>query len=87
MEKSLRSILDEEAKLVDNINHALDLALSFQNKCDQIRNIPIDCECKNADIAFCESTINHYYHLAEEYKQQLDSVRNDLMAYISNLFS
>lgn len=87
MGKSLLSILNTEAQLIEKIDDALNAADLFQRRYDKIRSIPIDCEAKEADLAQYAGIISEYRNEAEEYKRQLDAVREDLMAYLAILFS
>lgn len=86
MDKSLLSILNEEARLMDAIDNAKSLASAFQRRCEEIRRITNDCEAGAEDLAHYEGKVARYCQEANEYRRQLDAVRDDLMAYMTELF-
>ena len=86
MEKSLIGILNAEDRLVRKIASSEEAILHFQNKHDIISAIPIECDCKTADLAECDDLISHYQQELEKYERQLGSVRESLRQYLITLF-
>ena len=86
MYRSLFSILDEESRLTKAIDVANGHAQVFQHELDRTRSIPIECGSKMEDLARYEGLVAKYHREADEYRQQLDAVRDDLRAYITDLF-
>ena len=85
MEKSLLSILKAEDELVEKIHRAYDDADYTLRWRDKVATFP-DCSAKVADLARYDREIADYHQKAEEYRKQLGAVRDDLRAYLSELF-
>jgi hypothetical protein len=85
MEKSLLSILNEEDRLVKKIHEANSDADYTMRWRDKVATFP-DCSLKVADLARYDGEIADCHRKAEEYRKQLDAVRDDLRAYLSELF-
>lgn len=85
MEKSLLSIIIAEDDVVKKIHKAYsdaDCALRWRNI---VATYP-DCSAKADDIARYDGEIADCRRKAEEYRKQLDAIRDDLRAYLSELF-
>ncbi len=86
MKNSLLSILTDEERLMRAIDSANRNAQAFREVLDSIRSIPVECDTKTADLAHYEGLIAKYQQEADENRRQLDAVRDDLKAYITELF-
>lgn len=83
--KSLLSILKEEESVLGQIERAERTVKLYQKEVERVKNIPIECGVKNADIEFCVSLVEEYSADADEYKNRLREVRKELFEYFNEL--
>lgn len=85
MERSLLSLLEEEDKLVRNINGNSDTISYYERRIEEIRDIPFECEAKSRALKSYIALINDYKKDTEESKNKLDVVRDNLKRYFNEM--
>lgn len=85
MEKSLLDILNEEYKIIEDINIlSRQVKRTSDYRINILMNCP-DCKAKTKDLARLQSEIDHMNNSIIEHTALLEDVRRKLASYIKNL--